>query len=61
MNASGQRFKMNRDVYGRVNYPWVIKFEIKNGDSNVDVFSGARAAQQFNCINDERLSQGGPA
>jgi hypothetical protein len=52
---------MNRNVNGRVNNPRVIKFEIKNGDSNVNVFSGARAAQQFNCINDERLSQSGPA
>jgi hypothetical protein len=51
---------MDRDINGRVNHPCIIKFEIKNGDSNVDVFSGARAAQQFNCINDKWLSQGGP-
>ena len=45
MDAGRERFKMNRDINGRVNHPCVIKFEIKNGDSNVDVFSGARAAQ----------------
>jgi hypothetical protein len=61
MDSRRKRFKMNRDINGRVNYPLVIKFEIKNGDSNLDVFCGAGAAQQFNCINDERLSQGGPA
>jgi hypothetical protein len=61
MDTRGQRFQMDRDVNGRVNYPRVIKFEIKYSDSNVDVFSGARAAQQFNCINDKWLSQSGPA
>jgi transposase len=43
---------MDRDVNGCINNPRVIKFKIKNGDSHVDFFSGARAAQQFNCIND---------
>jgi hypothetical protein len=45
MNARGKRFEMDRDVNGRVNYPRVIKFKVKNGDGNVDVFSCARAAQ----------------
>jgi hypothetical protein len=61
MNTSGERFKMDRDINGRVNYSGVVKFEIKNCDSNLDVFSSSRAAQQFNCINDKWLSQSGPA
>jgi hypothetical protein len=52
---------MNRDINRRINYPLVIKFEIKDSNSNLDVLSGSRATQQFNCINDEWLSQSGPA
>ena len=51
MNARGKRFEMDRDVNGRINNPRVIKFKIKNCDSDVDVFGSAWAAQQFNCIN----------
>ena len=61
MNARGQRFEMDRDINGRVNNPRVVKFEIKNCDSNLDVFSCPGTAQQFNCIDYKWLSESGPA
>ena len=61
MNTSRERFEMDRDVNGRVNNPRVVKFEIKNCDSNLDVFSCPGTAQQFNCIDDKWLSQSEPA
>jgi hypothetical protein len=50
---------MDRDINRRVNNSRVIKFEIKDCDSNLDVFSSSGTTQQFNCIDDEWLSQGG--
>ena len=45
MNTCRERFKMNRDIYWRVNYPRVIKFEIKNRNCNLDVFRRSGATQ----------------
>jgi hypothetical protein len=50
---------MDRDINGRVNNSRVIEFEIKDCNCNLDVFSSSGTAQQFNCIDDEWLSQGG--
>ena len=45
VNTRGERFQMDRDINGRVNYSRVIEFEIKDCNCNLDVFSSSGTAQ----------------